>query len=127
MLGSNVKIDDLITAISERKLRFKDRGGQNPANHQSPNERLFSKTNLFFNELFEMGQLDFMSFQKKLDSIAKEEFYGDREFKSDSEKVQDSFVQQECFRRIREFLDTSEKIVCRWLRMVEALLTHWIP
>lgn len=94
-------MDALTRSVVERRLRFADDG---------------TRSTLFFNELFESGQLGFLNMQKKVDSIIKEEHYGD--IKTRTEKVRDSIQQQECFYRMQEFLGKSEKIVLANLRFL---------
>jgi hypothetical protein len=63
---------------------------------------------MHFNEAFENSQLDYMNLQKKVDNLVKGEIYGD--IKTHTEKVRDSLLQMDCFRRIHEYLSKSEKI-----------------
>jgi hypothetical protein len=96
-----LKLETFTRSVVERRLRFVDDA---------------TRSSLFFNELFENGQLGFLNIQKKVDNIIKEEHYGD--IKTRTEKVRDSIQQQDCFYRMQAYIGKSERIVLANLRFL---------
>jgi len=114
-----LKPESFINGIVERRIRFYHSGDT------SSRHKILSQLSIHFNELFEMGTIQFLNQQKQAESILLGEFSPSLRHthnRSAFEKRRDYFQHEDSFTRIREYLDKSDKIVLYNLRFLSERL-----